>query len=167
MPKNLVYSDETINKYLKKNKLQDSYIPARLLFQVRNTLPMRKIVGNINGTGKLFFEETEGSLKNRHYKYNGKGEPSSWNLLYDEGFGASLITKEEFYKIKDKIIITNNTNIITLDFLENFVNTVTKRKNPFTWKPSENKQRNIYVTDEEFKYVKIFIKKMRERRNEE
>lgn len=161
MPKNLVYSDETINEYLKKNNLQDSYIPARLLFQVRNTLPARIIVGNINGTGKLFFEETEGSLKNRHYK--GKDNPSSWNLLYDEGFGASLITKEEFYKIKDKIIIINSN--FTIDILENFVNTVTKRKNPFTWKPTENKKRNIYVTDEEFRYVKIFIKKMRERIN--
>lgn len=138
--------------YVKKENLTTSYIDATVLYQCRPLKPERKYVGVTDKGEKVYFEETRGSLKNRHY---GRKDVSSWNLLY----------------ITDKANKIDETWLesATIDFadgydkniLENFLKTNNKVFNALTGKKSEKKQRSIWLTDDEYPYVIEFIKRMR------
>ena len=46
---------------------KESYISEQVQFQCRELTPERKLVGKDEKGNIIFFEETSGSLQNRHY----------------------------------------------------------------------------------------------------
>lgn len=148
--------DEERNLYIKQNNLTDSYIDKKIIYQYRNVIPQRKCIGTTLNGEQIFFEETQGSLLKRNY---GKSENvTSWNLLISDGIKSEIITKNKFDEIIDIIRFTNDYT--SLD-LENFITKNCKRVNALETKTNERKRRSIWADDEEFKYIKEFIQKLR------
>lgn len=142
-------------EYITTNNLTDSHIDIKLLYQYRPTLPTRIVVGYKDGY-PLFFEETASSLMKRHYGYN------------DKITRYKLVSNGKEVKSLKGVVITNNE--YNYDFLQNFINTTDRNINlldPKEWQRGrkkgdvERKKHNIWCSDEEFKYIKEFARKLR------
>lgn len=154
--------DEVKKDYVKRNNLVDSHIPIDFLFQVRGTKPMRKKLGEYTNGAILLLEETQGSLRLRHYGYAAKEKKVTYNLLYSDGVKSTLIKDYKTFLNKydtSDLILNGN---YTIDDIVEFLKYDNKRKTKHVYAKSGRRQRNIYVTDEELIYVKEFIKRMRE-----
>ena len=145
-------SEETINAYIKQHNLEDSFIDYRNLYLYRKAQPERRKVG-YSGNNVIFFEETLGSLKNRNYESN--KEVTSWNLVYYNGETTQKVTQEWL----ESVVINFNGEYDKKDLI-NFLSTNTKRTNPLNPK-RKRKARHIFLYDEEYEYVKLFLKKLR------
>jgi len=152
-----VIDNEIRKQYLKDNNLLDSHIDIKILYQYRGTLPARISVGTKNNM-PLFFEETASSLMKRHYGYNDK--VTRYKLICN---------CDEIHDLRD-VIITNDN--YTIDFLKKFINTLDKNVNlidPKQWKRGRKtivegrRKHMVWCNDEEFEYVKEFIKRLRGR----
>ena len=145
-----------VENYIKENNLQKSYIKPELLYQVRPTLPESKIVAETDDF-IVMFEETAGSLRNRHYKYDREGKKPSFNLLFIDNNEVRLFDYNDVSKIEN-IELKNGYTIIDI---ERFLNTDNKRKNGISYKKTGRKAVIFYITDEEKELIKIFIERMR------
>ena len=145
--------EETINEYIKKYDLQNSFIEPRKLYLYRKAQPIKKEIGTTNNGDVVFFEETLGSIVNRHK--GTKTEPTSWNLVYCNGYVTQEITQEWLESIE--IYFTSEYD---KEDLINFLSTKTKRTNPL--KPNKKrKQRTLCLFDDEYAAVKDFLRNMR------
>lgn len=137
-------------QFIVNNNLSDSHISAEVLCRLK-LLPERIDIG-FKDNKRLFFEETASSLTRRYY-----GKISEVARYY-------LICDGEKVENLDNIVITNNK--FTMDFLKEFIkikgNTINLLKNNGRRPNNYRQKHSIWVTDEELKYVKEFIKKMRE-----
>ena len=150
--------EETINEYIKKYDLQNSFIEPRKLYLYRKAQPIKQEIGTTNNGDVIFFEETLGSIVNRHK--GTKAEPTSWNLVYCNGETTQEVTHEWLQSAT-----INFTSEYDKKDLINFLTTKTKRTNPL--KPNKKrKQRTLCLFDDEYEYVKLFIKKLRASKNE-
>ena len=152
-----------VDEYIKLNGLENSFIDKRILYQYRPTLPEIKIVASTSDF-IVMFEETHGSLRNRHYNYKNQNKPSSYNLLFiddknkkDGNINVRLFTYDDLNKIKDLKLMNGYTDID----IERFLNTDNKRKNGLSYKKTGRKQVLFYVTDEEKRILKEFLEKLR------
>ena len=148
-----------VDEYIKNNGLENSYIDKKILYQYRPTMPDIKFVASTSDF-IVMFEETHGSLRNRHYGYDGKDKekPTSYNLLFiDKDGNTRLFTYDDIKKIEN-LKLRNNYTVIDI---ERFLNTDNKRKNGLSYKKTGRKQVLFYVTDEEKKILKEFLAKLR------
>ena len=146
-----------VNNYINENNLQKSYIKPELLYQIRPTLPETKIVAKTDDF-MVMFEETAGSVRNRHYKYDREGKKPTFNLLFIDNNGTRLFDYEDVAKIEN-IELQNGYTVIDI---ERFLNTDNKRKNGVSYRKTGRKSVIFYITDEEKELIKKFIEKMRE-----
>lgn len=132
-----------------------SYIKQQTLSMCKTVTPETKEVGTASNGDRIFFEETEGSLKNRYYGYNGQTEPSSWNLLYQHNNELNKVTKDYL----ENINIEFNEGY-DMDLINYALSQKRNNFNPFK-KPSDRKKVTIWVNDKEFEMVKEFIRRVR------
>ena len=142
--------DKERQHYIEINHLEDSYIDKNLLYQYNKVLPQRNYVGRTESGYKVFYEETQTSLKKRNY---GKSDVvTSWNLLYSDGDKSEKVTKE-FIENNGFYFYDGYSIGSLMYFLENnskCLNALDNRKNC-----------TINVTEEEFEMVQEFLKKVR------
>ena len=148
--------NENVQKYINFHGLTDSQIDYKLLYQVRNTLPDRIEIAILKNNGyKLFFEEKQVSLRNRHYGYSQK---KSYCLLISDGNKSTIIKDYETflndYYYNNKIIL--NDEFKNLDYIAELFGEFKPKK-----KKIERKQFRFSLTDEEHKIVKEFVKKLK------
>ena len=143
------------DNYIAEHKLTDSFIDKKFLYQVRPTLPERKEVGTTENGIKIYFEETQGSLRNRHYGY--KNKVTSWNLIYVEN-GQAKIANEKW--LEGQII--DFADDFDIDTLKDFLKNNNRQFNALDKQKCGRKSISIWVTDEEYEYVMKFLKKLRE-----
>lgn len=146
-----------VDEYIKLNGLENSFIDKKILYQYRPTMPDIKFVASTSDF-IVMFEETHGSLRNRHYGYNGQNKPSSYNLIIvDKDGNVRLFTYDDLKKIENINLMNGYTDID----IERFLNTDNKRKNGLSYKKTGRKQVLFYVTDEEKRILKEFLEKLR------
>lgn len=148
-------------KYAQEHNLTDTLISLQVLRQCRPDLPERKEVGTTKDGLKILFEETQGSLLKRHYKYTDSEHATSWHLIYIENGQAKKVDKKW---LEGQIIDFNND--FDIEILTNYLKSNNRRFNALDNKKSEKKQRSIWLTDDEYEYVLTFVEKMRRVRNE-
>lgn len=149
-------------KYAQEHNLTDTLISLQVLRQCRPDLPERKEVGKTKDGLRILFEETQGSLLKRHYKYTNSEHATSWQLIYIENGQANKVDKKW---LEGQIIDFNND--FDIEILTNYLKSNNKRFNALDNKKSEKKQRSIWLTDDEYEYVIMFIEKMRGMKDEE
>lgn len=163
-----VISQKTKEDYIRENQLQESFLPVNILYMCRGTIPARKDVGIIEDY-KIFFEEGISSLKRRYYKQQNK--VTSWNLVLSNGKTTSLLSvadKEWLLNNKNKIKF-NSDNNYTIDFLINFLETKSKKRNLLNPISEEEKKYRYqkWLTKEEIILVNKLIERLREMKKEE
>lgn len=148
-------------KYAQEHNLTDTLISLQVLRQCRPDLPERKEVGRTSDGLRILFEETQGSLLKRHYKYTSSEHATSWQLIYIENGQANKVDKKW---LEGQIIDFNND--FDIEILTNYLKSNNRRFNALDNKKSEKKQRSIWLTDDEYEYVIMFIEKMRKVKDE-
>ena len=143
-------------KYAQEHNLTDTLISLQVLRQCRPDLPERKEVGKTSNGLRILFEETQGSLLKRHYKYTNSEHATSWQLIYIENGQAEKVDKKW---LEGQIIDFNND--FNMEILFNYLKSNNRRFNGLNGKKSEKKQRSIWLTDDEYEYVLTFVEKMR------
>lgn len=143
-------------KYAQEHNLTDTLISLQVLRQCRPDLPERKEVGKTSNGLKILFEETQGSLLKRHYKYTNSEHATSWQLIYIENGQAKKVDEKW---LEGQII--DFSNDFDIEILFNYLKSNNRRFNALDNKKSEKKQRSIWLTDDEYEYVLTFVEKMR------
>lgn len=143
-------------KYAQQHNLTDTLISLQVLRQCRPDLPERKEVGTTKDGLRVLFEETQGSLLKRHYKYSDSEHATSWALIYIENGRAKKV--DESWLQSQAI---NFNEEFDMEILLNYLKSNNRRFNGLTGKKSEKKQRSIWLTDDEYEYVIMFVEKMR------
>lgn len=148
-------------KYAQEHNLTDTLISLQVLRQCRPDLPERKEVGTTKDGLRILFEETQGSLLKRHYGYSKSEHATSWHLIYIENGQAKKVDKKwlegQIIDFKDEF---------NMEILLKYLKSNNRRFNALDNKKSEKKQRSIWLTDDEYEYVLIFVEKMRRVKNE-
>ena len=153
---------EEKSKYIEENNLADSHIPIEFLWQVRGTVPIRKEIGRYaDSNSVLFLEETQGSLRKRHYGYT-QAKTTSYNLLYSDGTKGTLINDYKVFLNKYDTADLMLNGGYTVDDIINFLKYDNKHKLKHIYQRTGRKQRNYFLDDEEHEMVKTFVKRMRE-----
>ena len=148
------------DSYIAEHNLTNSFIDKKFLYQVRPTLPEKKYVGVTNTGIRLYFEETQGSLRNRHYGY--KNKVTSWNLIYVDLNGIPQKVNEKW--LEGQII--DFIGDFDIDTLKDFLKNNNRRFNALDKQKCGRKSISIWVTDEEYEYVMKFLKKLRTYKDE-
>ena len=143
-------------QYAQEHNLTDTLISLQILRQCRPDLPERKEVGTTKDGLRILFEETQGSLLKRHYKYTDSEHATSWYLIYIENGQAKKVDEKW---LESQIIDFNND--FDIEILTNYLKSNNRRFNALDNKKSEKKQRSIWLTDDEYEYVLTFVEKMR------
>ena len=151
-----------IDNYIKEQNLNDSLIDKKFLYQVRPDLPERKEVGTTKDGLRILFEETQGSLLKRHYKYTDSEHATSWHLIYIENGQAKKVDKKW---LEGQIIDFNND--FDIEILTNYLKSNNRRFDGLNGKKTGKIQRSIWLTDDEYEYVLTFVEKMRRVKNED
>lgn len=145
------------DNYIKEQNLSDSLINKKFLYQVRPDLPERKEVGTTKDGLRILFEETQGSLLKRHYKYTKSEHATSWQLIYIENGQAKKVNKKwlegQIIDFKDEF---------DMEILFNYLKSNNRRFDGLNGKKTGKIQRSIWLTDDEYEYVLEFVEKMRE-----
>ena len=81
-------------QYAQEHNLTDTLISLQVLRQCRPDLPERKEVGITSNGLRILFEETQGSLLKRHYKYTDSEHATSWALIYIENGQAKKVDEK-------------------------------------------------------------------------
>jgi len=149
-------------KYAQEHNLTDTLISLQVLRQCRPDLPERKEVGTTKDGLKVLFEETQGSLLKRHYKYTDSEHATSWNLIYIDENGQTKKVNKTWLE-RQKIVFNNDFD---MEILTNYLKNNSKRFDGLNGKRTEKKNRAMFLTDEEYKYVIKFVEKMRGIKNE-
>ena len=144
-------------KYAQEHNLTDTLISLQVLRQCRPDLPERKEVGKTKDGLRILFEETQGSLLKRHYKYTDSEHATSWNLIYIDENGQAKIVDKKW--LEGQIIDFNND--FDIEILTNYLKSNNRRFNGLDGKKTGKIQRSIWLTDDEYEYVLTFIEKMR------
>lgn len=143
-------------KYAQEHNLTDTLISLQVLRQCRPDLPERKEVGKTSDGIRILFEETQGSLLKRHYKYTDSEHATSWHLIYIENGQAKKVDKKwlegQIIDFKDEF---------DMETLNNYLKSNNRRFNGLDGKRTEKKQRSIWLSDKEYEYVIKFVEKMR------
>jgi len=150
-----------IDNYIKEQNLNDSLIDKKFLYQVRPDLPERKEVGTTKDGLRILFEETQGSLLKRHYKYTDSEHATSWHLIYIENGQAKKVDKKW---LEGQIIDFNND--FDIEILTNYLKSNNRRFDGLNGKKTGKIQRSIWLTDDEYEYVLTFVEKMRKVKDE-
>ena len=148
-------------KYAQEHNLTDTLISLQVLRQCRPDLPERKEVGTTKDGLRILFEETQGSLLKRHYKYTDSKHATSWHLIYIENGQAKKVDKKwlegQIIDFKDEF---------DMEILINYLKSNNRRFNGLDGKRTEKKQRSIWLSDKEYEYVIKFVEKMRGMKSE-
>ena len=147
-------SIKDLNNYIKNNNLINSYIDPKFLYQVRSTKPSTMLVVKTDDY-TILFEETQGSLRNRHYGY--KDKTTSFNLLIIENNKTRLFTKDDLDKLQENINYNGWTKEKIIEYLKND----RPRKN-HERKKTGRKSFIIRLTEDERPIVWEFVKKLRD-----
>ena len=148
-------------KYAQEHNLTDTLISLQVLRQCRPDLPERKEVGRTSDGLRILFEETQGSLLKRHYKYTDSEHATSWHLIYIENGQAKKVDEKW---LEGQIIDFNDE--FNMEILFKYLNTNSRRWNGFNGQKTKKKQRGIWLTDDEYEYVIMFVEKMRRMKSE-
>ena len=148
-------------KYAQEHNLTDTLISLQVLRQCRPDLPERKEVGTTKDGLRILFEETQGSLLKRHYKYTDSEHATSWHLIYIENGQAKKVDKK--WLESQKIDFKDEFN---MEILFNYLKSNNRRFDGLNGKKTGKIQRSIWLTDDEYEYVLEFVEKMREMKNE-
>ena len=148
-------------KYAQEHNLTDTLISLQVLRQCRPDLPERKEVGKTSDGLRILFEETQGSLLKRHYGYSKSEHATSWQLIYIENGQANKVDEKW---LEGQIIDFNDE--FDIEILLKYLRTNSRRWNALDGKKSKKKQRSIWLTDDEYEYVIMFIEKMRRVKDE-
>ena len=148
-------------EYAQEHNLTDTLISLQVLRQCRPDLPERKEVGITKDGLRILFEETQGSLLKRHYKYTKSEHATSWHLIYIENGQAKKVDEKW---LEGQTIDFNDG--FDMEILLTYLKTNSKRWNGFNGKKTDKRQRSIRVTDEEYEYVMKFLKKLRSYKDE-
>ena len=143
-------------QYAQEHNLTDTLISLQVLRQCRPDLPERKEVGTTKDGLRILFEETQGSLLKRHYKYTKSEHATSWHLIYIENGQAKKVDKKW---LEGQTIDFNND--FDIEILFDYLKSNNRRFNALDGEKSKKKQRSIWLTDDEYEYVIMFIEKMR------
>lgn len=143
-------------KYAQQHNLTDTLISFQVLRQCRPDLPERKEVGITKDGLRVLFEETQGSLLKRHYKYTDSEHATSWALIYIENGQAKKV--DESWLQSQTI---NFNEEFDIEVLLKYLKTNSRRWNGFNGQKTKKKQRSIWLTDDEYEYVIMFVEKMR------
>lgn len=148
-------------KYAQEHNLTDTLISLQVLRQCRPDLPERKEVGITSNGLRILFEETQGSLLKRHYKYTKSEHATSWHLIYIENGQAKKVDKKwlegQIIDFKDEF---------NMEILLKYLKTNSRRFDGLNGKKTGKIQRSIWLTDDEYEYVLTFVEKMRRVKNE-
>ena len=148
-------------KYAQEHNLTDTLISLQVLRQCRPDLPERKEVGTTKDGLRILFEETQGSLLKRHYKYTNSEHATSWNLIYIENGQAKIVDEKwlegQIIDFKDEF---------NMEILFNYLKNNNRRFDGLNGKKTGKIQRSIWLTDDEYEYVLTFVEKMRKVKDE-
>ena len=148
-------------QYAQEHNLTDTLISLQVLRQCRPDLPERKEVGTTKDGLRVLFEETQGSLLKRHYKYTDSEHATSWHLIYIENGQAKKVDKKW---LEGQIIDFNND--FDIEILTNYLKSNNRRFDGLNGKKTGKIQRSIWLTDDEYDYVLEFVEKMRKVKDE-
>lgn len=144
-------------KYAQEHNLTDTLISLQVLRQCRPDLPERKEVGTTKDGLRILFEETQGSLLKRHYKYTDSEHATSWALIYIENGQAKKVDKKwlegQIIDFKDEF---------NIEILFNYLKSNNRRFDGLNGKKTGKIQRSIWLTDDEYEYVLEFVERMRD-----
>ena len=143
-------------QYAQEHNLTDTLISLQVLRQCRPDLPERKEVGRTKDGLRILFEETQGSLLKRHYKYTKSEHATSWQLIYIENGQAKKVDE----KWLEGQIINFNSDF-DMGILIKYLKTNSRRWNGLNGQKTKKKSRHIWLTDDEYEYVIKFVEKMR------
>ena len=140
-----------IDKWIKENNLQDSYIGHNILYKCK-LIPIRKLIGTAQNGDKIFLEETKNSYLNRYNKVS--DHATSFILLRSDGITPLPVTQE--YLLKTAISYQDEYN-------QNYVMSFLQKKNIrlSSLDDEPKKRHNIKMTEKEYRLVKEFLKKIR------
>lgn len=144
-------------KYAQEHNLTDTLISLQVLRQCRPDLPERKEVGTTKDGLRILFEETQGSLLKRHYKYTDSEHATSWHLIYIENGQAKKVDKKW---LAGQTIDFNDD--FDIEILTNYLKSNNRRFDGLNGKKTGKIQRSIWLTDDEYEYVLEFIERMRD-----
>ena len=143
-------------KYAQEHNLTDTLISLQVLRQCRPDLPERKEVGITSNGLRILFEETQGSLLKRHYKYTDSEHATSWALIYIENGQAKKVDENW---IQSQIINFNDE--FDMGILLKYLKTNSRRFDGLNGKTTGKTQRSIWLTDEEYEQVIKFVENLR------